>query len=192
MAKVVVKSKVKKVKRKFRVEIRAPEYFGNQVLGNSNVSDISSFVGKTIKINLMYLTKNVKNQNVKLKFKVDEVNSGVASTKLVFYEQIQYYLNRFVKVDSTLVEDSFIYLSKDKKEVVVKPFIVTKSQATVLKASSLREVLRDLISKQVSKMTAEEFVLAISNNKFQLMFRNELKKVFPLKSFEFKKVEIRG
>lgn len=192
MAKVVVKSKVKKVKRKFPVEIRAPEYFGNQVLGNSNVSDISSFVGKTIKINLMYLTKNVKNQNVKLKFKIDEVNSGVASTKLVFYEQIQYYLNRFVKVDSTLVEDSFIYLSKDKKEVIVKPFIVTKSRATILKTSSLREVLRDLISKQISKMTAEEFVLAISNNKFQVMFRNELKKVFPLKSFEFKKVEIKG
>ena len=56
MAKVVVKSKVKKVKRKFPVKVQAPEYLSSKVLGESNVTDLNSLLGKTSKMNMMYVT----------------------------------------------------------------------------------------------------------------------------------------
>ena len=122
MAKVVVKSKVKKAKRKFPVEIKAPEFLNSVTLGHSEVTDLNALVGKTSKMNLMYITGNVKNQNVRLTFGITEASSGLAKTTVKSYEQIPYYLGRFVKKGSDLVEDSVVSTTKDGQNVRVKPF----------------------------------------------------------------------
>ncbi len=190
MAKVVVKSKVKKVKRKFPVEIIAPEAFNKVSLGKSETTDLKTFVGKSIKLNLMYITKSIKNQNIRLVFKVTEVSSGKALTELQSYTQIPYYLNRFVKSGSDLVEDSFTCESKDKKKLRVKPFVITKSNASQITLNAIRDKVKELITNEAKSKTAEEFIYAVTTGKVQLSFRNEAKKIFPLKAFEFKKISI--
>ncbi len=190
MAKVVVKSKVKKVKRKFPVEIVAPEFLNSVHLGSSNVTDLSTMIGKTAKVNLMYVTGNIKNQNVRLVFKVEEVSSGLAKTQVSSYSQIPYYLGRFVKSGSDLVEDSFVAKTKDGKNVRVKPFIVTKMKVGQNVLSAIRTKSSDLIKKEVSTKTYDEFMSSVITGKVQSVFRNEVKKVFPLKAFEFRKVEM--
>lgn len=192
MAKVVVKSKVKKVKRKFPVEIKAPEVFNNISLGKTQITDLKTFVGKTVKMNLMYVTKSVKNQNVRMLFRVIDVDSGLAKTEIKSYEQIAYYLKRFVKAGSDLVEDSFVCESKDGRKVRVKPFVVTKKSTSGMILADLRQKIIEIISKDIKSQTAEEFVHGVAMGKFQLGYRNEIKKVFPLKALEFRKVVIEG
>lgn len=190
MAKVVVKKSIKKIKRKFPVEVKAPESFNSMSLGISNTTDLTTFVGKSIKMNLMYITGNVKNQNVRLTFKVNDVHSGVAKTEVISYSQIPYYLNRFVKKGSDLVEDSFVCTSKDGKEILVKPFIITKKNASAMILTSIREKVKEIIFAEASTKTAEEFLVSVVHSKVQTAFRNEVKKIFPVKAFEFKKVII--
>lgn len=190
MAKVVVKSKVKKAKRKFPVEIVAPEFLGSKKLGSSNVTDLNSLVGKTSKISLMYITGSVKNQNVRLTFKVNEVNSGLAKTQLAIYQQIPYYLNRHVKVDADLIEDSFVVTSKDGLNVRVKPFIVTKQSASGLVKGVIRSNTKEIIAKELASKTYDEFMNEVLGGKVQVGFRNALKSVLPLKAFEFKKISL--
>lgn len=190
MAKVVVKSKAKKVKRKFPVEIVAPEYLNSVSLGKSEVTDLSQLEGKTAKINMMYVTGNIKNQNIRLVFRVTEVSSGLAKTQVCGYYQIPYYLGRFVKKGSDLIEDSFVAQSKDGKDVRVQPFIVTKMNVSNLVLGSLREKSKELIVKEISSLTYNDFINSVINGKIQNLFRNELKKIYPLKSFEFRDVEL--
>jgi ribosomal protein S3AE len=190
MAKVVVKKNVKKAKRKFPVTIKAPDSFKSVDLGKSQVTDLNSLIGKSIKINLMYVTKSIKNQNVRLVFKVNAVNSGVANTEIVSYSQIPYYLNRFVKAGSDLIEDSFVCESKDGRKLRVKPFVITKKNTSGMALSAVREKVKEIISKDASTMSAEEFIVAVTSGKVQVGFRNEAKKIFPLKAFEFRKVVI--
>lgn len=190
MAKIVVKSKVKKIKRKFPVETVAPEYLNSVKLGKSEVTDLNAMVGKTAKINLMYVTGNVKNQSIRLIFKIVEVASGLAKTEVIAYSQIPYYLGRFVKKGSDLVEDSFIVKTKDNVEVRVKPFIVTKNNASGMVLSALRNEARVLIGKEVGTKNYGEFISSVVYGKLQNSFRNDLKKILPIKSFEFKKVEM--
>jgi ribosomal protein S3AE len=190
MAKVVVKSKAKKVKRKFPVEIKVPEVFNSVSLGKSNVTDMNALIGKKIKINLMYITKNVRNQNIRLQFRVNDVHSGVASTEVISCEQIPYYLNRFVKKGSDLVTDSFECISKDGKTLRVKPFVVTKQNTSANVLNSIREKVKELVEKDVKSKTAEEFIADVTGGKVQIGYRNEVKKIFPLKAFEFKNVII--
>lgn len=190
MAKVVVKKNVKKIKRKFPVEIKAPESFNSKTLGKTHTTDLSTFIGKSIKMNLMYITGNIKNQNVRLVFKVNEVHAGVAKTDVVSYSQIPYYLNRFVKKGSDLVEDSFVCETKDGKEVLVKPFVITKKNTSSMILTSVRLKVKELILADVKTKTAEEFLTSVVYSKVQTAFRNEVKKIFPVKAFEFKKVVI--
>ncbi|MFW5872215.1 MAG: hypothetical protein ACOCUT_03825 [bacterium] len=190
MAKVVVKSKVKKAKKKFPVEIVAPAYLDNVKLGSADVSDLSSFMGRSIKLNLMYVTGSVKNQNVRLSFKVVDVKSGLAETEVQVYEHIPYYLGRFVRKGSDLVEDSFVATTKDGQQVRVKPFIVTKENVSGLVLSSVRAKTREVIEKDLNTKDYGEFMASVISGKLQNGLRNEVKKIFPLKSFEFKKVEL--
>ena len=190
MAKIVVKSKVKKVKRKFPVETKAPEYLNSVSLGKSNVTDLNSLIGKTAKINLMYINKNPRSQNVRLVFKIIEVNSGLAKTQVVSYTQIPYYLGRYVKKGSDLIDDSFVVTTKDKIEVRIKPFIVTKNNVSSLILTSIRNESKVLIEKDISKKTYDEFMSSVIGGKIQNSYRNDLKKIVPLKAFEFKKVEM--
>lgn len=191
MAKVVVKAKVKKVKRKFPVEIVAPEYLGSVSLGHSNVTDLNLMVGRTAKVNLMYVSKNVKNQNVRLTFRVTEVSSGLAKTQAIIYNHIPYYLGRFVKKGSDLVEDSFECVTKDKVTVKVKPFIVTKTNTNEMVLAALRKETREIIQKDALSKSFDEFMASVINGKVQNVYRNDLKKIFPLKTFEFRKVELK-
>lgn len=187
---VVIKSKAKKAERKYPVQLVAPDYLNSIKVGEAQVSDLDAFVGKTAKINLMYITNNVKNQNIRLTFKVIDVKSGLAKTTVSHYEQIAYYLGRFVKAGSDLLEDSVVATSADGKKVRVKPFIVTKSQATGMILSALRKVAREQIAKELSQVTFDEFMSSVISGKVQNVLRNEVKKIFPLKTFEFKKVEL--
>lgn len=189
MAKVVVKSKVKKVKRKFPVKFVAPEYLNSKNLGESQVTDLTSLVGKTLKINLMYISNNIKNQNVRLEFKVIDVASGLAKTQVSSYTQIPYYLGRFVKKSSDLVETSVVFTSKNGVKLRVKPFIVTKTNVSSMILTTLRIKVTKMINDEISSHSADEFMSSVISNKLQNLFRNELKKVSPIKVFEFKKVE---
>ncbi len=189
MAKVVVKSKVKKVKRKFPVELVAPDYLGSKKLGSSKVTDLNNLVGKSVKMSLMYITGSMKNQNVRLTFKVNEVSSGVGKTHVITYSQVPYYLGRFVKTGSDLIEDSFVVESKDGVKIRVKPFIVTKNIVSAMIATSIRLKVRELLTKEISNNNADDFMHSVIMSKLQNLFRSEIKKISPIKTFEFRKVE---
>lgn len=190
MAKIAIKSKVKKVKRKFPVEIVAPEFLNSKKIGSSNVTDLNTLVGKTTKLSMMYITGSVKNQNVRLTFKITEVASGLAKTQLSLYQQIPYYLGRHVKVNSNLVEDSFVVKSMDGLDVRIKPFIVTKQAASGLVKSVIRNETRKILANELASKTYDQFMNEVIGGKIQIGFRNTLKTVLPLKAFEFKKISL--
>ena len=161
MAKVVVKSKAKKIKRKFPVEIKAPEFLNSALLGNCEVTDLNNLVGKSVKMNLMYVTGSLKNQNVRLKFTVTDVASGLAKTRVSSYEQVPYYLGRYVKKGADLIEDSFEVKSKDGIAVVVKPFVVTKVNSSSNVLSSIRSKIKELVRNEVAKMNYDDFLNSV-------------------------------
>ena len=190
MAKVVVKQKVKKIKRKFPVEFVAPELFNSKVIGQANVSDLNKTVGKTIKINMMYVADSVKFQNIRLTFKVVEVDSGKAKTQISNYEQVPYFLSRFIKKDSDLVEVNEYVTTKDNHEVLVKLFIVTKHNESQLVLREVRAQAKELVKKEATEMVYSDFISNIVYSKIQQKIRNELKKITPIKVFEFRKTQL--
>lgn len=190
MAKVVVKQKTKKIKKKFPVEFIAPELFNSKSLGQTQVSDLTKTVGKNITMNMMYIADSVKFQNIRLTFKVVSVESGKAQTQIAKYEQVPYFLSRFVKRDSDLVEINQTVTTKDNFEVIVKMFIVTKSQVSQLVLGQIRSKAKQLIVDEAKNVVYSDLMSGIIYSKYQQKLRNDLKSITPVKVFEFKKTEL--
>ena len=57
-------------------------------------------------------------------------------------------------------------------------------------SGALRAKFKELLQAEFASKTYDEFISSVIAGKIQGIFRNELKKVYPLKSFEFKKVEL--
>ena len=189
--KVLVKSRAKRFKRKSPVEIISPEILRSVSLGTSEFSDLNKAIGRVIKMNMMYVTGNVKNQNIRLYFKINEISSGLAKTQVVMYEQIAYYLRRHIGVGSCLVEDSYVCKSSDGVDVVVKLFIITRDRVTKMISKALRSTFRTFISKYASSKSYEDFILSVILGRVQSSLKGELKKLVPLKLVELKKVGIK-
>lgn len=187
MAKVVVKKQTKKLKRKFPVEFIAPEVFNSKSLGNTNVTDLNATIGKTIKMNMMYIADSVKYQNVRLTFKVVDVDSGKAKTQICAYEQIPYYLSRFVKKGSDLVELNVDVETKDNMELLTKLFIVTRDNVSQLVLTEIRAKAQEIVKREAQSSSYEDFMSNVVYGKLQQNLRSELKKITPIKVFEFRK-----
>ena len=189
MAKVIVKKAIKKVKRKFPIEILSPENFNRKVLGNTEVINTANLLGKKIKMNLMYLTDKIRNQNITLTFKIDKVESDKATTKVVKYEQVSYYLSRNLKKGCSLIEDSFEVKSKDNVSFKIKPFVVTRNYISLLVKRNLRKEVQKLILEYVSEVDSKTLFQDIVSEKLQISVKSEIKKITQIKTFEFKKLE---
>ena len=83
MAKKVTK-KVKKVKKRW-VNVVAPVEFSSVDLGASYCVEPEDLIGRKMKVNLMHLTREMKKQNTRITFELNEIKDGKAQTKVCAY-----------------------------------------------------------------------------------------------------------
>lgn len=190
MVKVKIKSKAVKAKKKFPVRIKAPEYLNNFLLGESNVSSLENLEGKTCLIGLMFVTKNIKHKNVRMKFRINEVSSGEAKTEACLYEMLPYYLSRTLRAGKPLVEDRFEVESKDERVLVIKTFIVLQNKVSQEIKSEVRKLVRDTLKSFAGKSNSDDIFKTVIDNTMQNTLQSEIKKVTQVKNIEFRKVEL--
>ena len=141
------KESLKKRKKKW-YSILAPKEFRSVVLGESYVEDINLLKGRTIKVNLSNVSRDLKRQSVSVSFIVDEIKGDSASSKLISYEMTLSQVKRLSKKAKTKIEDSFRCDSLDKVKIVVKPIIVTKNKVNNSVSTLIRKEVREFIIKQ--------------------------------------------
>lgn len=190
MAKVKVKTRTKTAKKKFPVRYESPEFLGSVNLGEYNVTSLEKLKGKKLMLNLMFLTKNVRHQNVRLYFRVTDVHTGVAKTEVCNYEVISYYLSKMLRKGTTLIEDNFVAENKEERKLKISPFIVTKNQVSGTVKTEIRKKVRELLSDYMKKSTAEEVYNGVITGNLQSYLRNEIKNIVPVKALDFKKIQL--
>ncbi len=187
MVKVKIKKK-KQVKKKFLVKFQAPDYLDNFEIGESNLSNLDTIDEKRIMLNLAFITKSPKHQNVRVYFKSSEVNNDLVKTEMVGYETVSYYLVRIIKKGSSLVDDSFKVKTKDNKIMNYKPIIVSKSHLSSEKKTLIRKFVKSYLEDYSKKSISEDIFKNVINGTLQNSLRNELKKYTSIKIVDFKKI----
>jgi len=170
-----------KVLKKQWYPIVAPKLFRNVVLGETLVYEPEQMIGKGLKLNLMNLTKDVKRQNININFEIVSVENDKAFTNVVGYNIAQSSVKRFVRRNINKIDMSFICTTSDKKNLRIKPIIVTRSATNGSVESKLRKHAQDFITKYINDISYDNFANDLISHKMQDALRVILKKIYPVR-----------
>jgi small subunit ribosomal protein S3Ae len=182
--------KATKVTKKSWYSIIAPKIFRNVVLGETLLSDPKLALNKTVTQNLMNLVHDVKKQNINIKFIVDKVEGGRAYTSVIGYSMIPASIKRLTRRRSEKIELSFVCETSDNKKIRLKPLVFTKAVVKGSVKTKLYKTIVEYLTRAVKKMTFDNLVSDIVNYKLQTSAATYLKKIYPLRKFEIKSMEL--
>ena len=179
-----------KWKKKKWLPIFATKVFNNSFLGETHIMEPAKVIGRTLKVNLMNLTGEVRNQNVNIRFRVTSMGDNRAQAEPIGYILSPAFIKRVVRRRHSRVDSSFLVETKDGKKLRLKPLMITRSCANNSTTTALRKGAQSLLSEIASTSPYSEFVNRLVTYKIQREAKKRLTKIYPLKSFEVMKMEL--
>src|SRR3989344_1816038 len=148
------KSEVKKVsriktKKKIWHTVLASAVFGKKEIGESFLGSAEEAMGRPLKVNLKDLTGNMRDQNAYVSFKITKWQGSTLETTHTGYELTSASIKRMVKKNSNRLDDYFVFITKDNKQVVVKTLMLTIKKISRSTRSQLRKVLKEILAEEI-------------------------------------------
>ena len=186
------KSDSRKAKSKEWYKVVGPDMFGKYQVGETVASDPKNLVGRVIETTLGELTNNFSKQNIKLKFKVNQIAGDSAYTKFVGHELTSDYVRSLVKRRTSRIDTIIDVITSDGYRVRVKPSCFTVKRAKTTQVKSIREVATTLIQEKAKTMDLTQFIQEIVLGRLSLDIYKNAKAIYPLRRVEIRKTEVIG
>lgn len=170
-----------KVKKKKWFEIYAPALFNEQPVGETFVTEKELVAGKTLKINLMELTRDIKKQHIVVTLKVNDVKENRATTEVMAFQIVPSAIKRQVRRRRDKLDDSFACRTADKKLVRIKPVMLTAFNAKGSVQTTLYRAMRRLVAATLKRLSYDDLMRDIVSQKLQNYLKDNLSKVYPLR-----------
>ncbi len=182
----MAKDKQKKTKKESKIKkkwctILAPDIFNKIPIGESIVSDPSQLVGRQVEVNLMNLTRNVRQQNINVKFQITKIQDKDVETEIIKYEMAPSSIKRIVRRSITRIDESFVVLTSDNKRLRIKPLVITRSKLKKSVERDMRKAIKNYITTEIKKMDYIVLVKDIITNKFQKSLAETINKIHPVR-----------
>jgi ribosomal protein S3AE len=181
---------LKKQKKKKWFPIVAPEAFQGKIIGEILLDDSSQLMNRPVKVNMMQLMGDMKKQNVNILFKVTDVKDGKGYAQAVKYEISPFSLKRLAKREKDKLSDSFVVKTAEGKLVRVKSVMVTNAMTNGAVLAALVKTCRAVCKELVNKIKFEQLIIDLVTYKFQKEVKESLHKVYPLRNFDIRLLEI--
>ncbi len=169
-----------KWKKKTWFDVLAPSEFNEKNVGEITADAPEDTIGRVIKVNLKFMTGNVKNKNYNAFLKVRKASASKVNTEMVGYEIMPNTLKRFVRKRKSKIDDSFIIKTKDDSFVRVKPILITKGKATNSKKKAIRRKIREELYSFGKENTYDDFVKKVVNQSIPKGLQKETYPIFPV------------
>jgi len=177
--------------RKVWIEIYAPDrVFNGILLGETivNRDEVERALGRTIELNLAFITGNFKYQNYKVKFKANRLSGGKLYSELVEISLYDAYIRRIVRKGTSRIDDSFIVRTRDGIDVRIKPLVITRYKANRNQKSSIRKIYKEFLMTKVPTLDFYDLVEKVINYEIQEEVRPVLNKIFPVDRVEIRRL----
>ena len=183
-----------KAKKKW-FPVYAPQVFGGQLIGESNVFAAEQMKGKFINANLSTIVSDMKKQNIQVKLRVSKVVDGKGQTEVIGMQLVQSFVKRLVRRGRSKIDDSFVSKSKEGQLVRVKPMVITNSTCPASTATQIRLETKKLLTQRLQKTGFVNMIQDILSLKLQKELKEKLVKIHPIRSVDirvFSREAVRG
>lgn len=181
--------KTRKGKKKW-FQIIAPAMFKEAAIGAMPLFNIRDGIGRTIKVNIATLTREIRRQMASVVFKIDKASESTLSTKTIGYEMSQAGLKRLVSRRKSKIQQSFLIRCADDTIIRIKPLIITSSKANNTILTVLRKESENTVKEYAKKVSCADLFKDIIFGKLQNMLRRKLNKIVPIRFYEIAKARI--
>lgn len=181
----------KKIKGKDWFTIIAPKIFQEKVLGETPGDDVKKVIGRTVEAPLVMITNDMSKYYLKAKMKIVRIDDLKAYTELAGLECLRDYIARMIRHRVTRIDTVQRLETKDGKKVAVKSIIVTNKRVTRGVEKDIKKYVEDVIAKTVTESTLDDFVTKILKDNIKQKVMKEGSKIYPLRFFEIRKLEIK-
>ncbi len=175
-----------KWKKKNWYRLIAPQMFQSKEVGETFAEDSSKLMGRTVDSNLFQLTGNIKKQSIGVTLQVNEVKNDQGYTYIKDFHLQPSNIRKMSRKEMSKIEDSFVCLTSDKKQIRIKPILTTRSKANAKALKALRRVARNVIIKRINSLSYDKLMEDLVNLNIQKLMKDPLEKIFPLKQCQIK------
>jgi small subunit ribosomal protein S3Ae len=180
---------VKKLKKKEIVPVVLPQFLGGKEI-EVIATDINNLIGKRMILNLIEVLPETNKYYVKLIVKINKVEGNKAFAVFDGLELMRDYVSRMVVRRVRRIDNVQDVITKDGIKIRVKTLITTSRKASSKVEKSIRREVNQMVENSVKNNTLEEFLNGVFYDNFKKEFTKELIKIYPLRNFEFRKIEV--
>ncbi|MDD3263881.1 MAG: hypothetical protein PHT94_03220 [Candidatus Nanoarchaeia archaeon] len=177
------------IKRKW-FPIISPELFGAKEIGDTYTADYESKVSKTVDINGMFATGNMRQQNINYTLEIVKAENQELRTIIKGANLLSSYVKRIVRKNSSRVDDSFVIKTKDNKYVRIKPILLTKFNVVESTQRLLRLGTKQKLLIFGLESTYDDLTRAIYKSDLQKDLVKLLSNICPIKFFEIREYQL--
>ncbi|MFH8080323.1 MAG: hypothetical protein QXO84_00355 [Candidatus Aenigmatarchaeota archaeon] len=181
----------KKIKGKDWFTIFAPKIFQEKIIGETMADDAKKVINRMVELPVVLITNDMSKYYMKAKMKIKRVEGQNAYAELAGLECMRDYIARMIRHRVTRIDTVQKLETKDGKQIVVKCVIVTSRKVTAGVEKKIRKYVEDVITKNVSESTLDDFVTKILKDVIKQKILKEGSKIYPLKFFEVRKLEVK-
>jgi small subunit ribosomal protein S3Ae len=172
-------------------EIIAPEIFDSETVGETPADKEDKIQNRRVKINLKDVMPASDKYYMDVFLQVDQIDGNKAKTRLVGHQTSKEYISKMVSRRSDRIDHVVDVETKDGTEVRTKIVATTIQKTHSSAKTEIRKRMEDIVTEKASKKNLDGFMTDIFHNELQKEINAECKKIYPLRSVEFRKTEVR-
>lgn len=183
------KARERKWKGKKWYRIHVPKWLGNVVVGETPASEPELVIGRTVEVSLFELTGDPVRYYLTLLFKINKVEGHEAYTVYHGHYCTRDFIARIVQKRTSRIDTNEVFEFKDGK-VRVKTITITEGRVHYRVKKSIRKSINAFLAEYVKDKKIEKFVQDMISGKLQQEILKVIKKVYPIRVFEFHKTHV--
>jgi small subunit ribosomal protein S3Ae len=183
-------SSADKWKGKSWVEVKAPLYVNDSVIGKTCATDINKITGRTLKTSLMDLSGSFKDIHKLMTFKLTEIKGAMAHTEFYEYELSRDYMRSMVRNHRSRIDGIVNLKLTDGSRVRVTVFSVTPMRAKASDKHEIRQIIFRTLLEETKDLNLASFVNKIIDNSLNASIYEAVENYFPLKILEIAKIKV--
>ena len=179
----------KKLRGKEWYVLLAPKLFKEKEIGETPVGDAKTLIGRRIDVYLINLIDDLSKYYIKFYFKVKEIKDDKAYTEFAGFECLRDYISRMIRYGIKRIDIVQNLTTSDKAKLRIKTIIITSKKMKKNVEVELKKFVEEKMKKNIETNTLNEFIEKTISDNFKNSILNEGSKIYPIRTFEIRKVE---
>jgi len=179
----------KKLRGKEWYVLVAPKLFKEKEIGETPVGDTKTLIGRRVDAHLINLIDDLSKYYIKFFFKVKEVEDNKAKTEFAGLECMRDYISRMIRYGIVRIDTIQDLTTSDKVKLRVKTITITSKKIKKDVEITLKRFVEEKIKKVVESNKLDDLIKKIINDDIKRNIFDEGSKIYPVRTFEIRKIE---